>query len=532
MADKDFLSQFSSENKKPESFKEEERVKIEKPKKNINPVMIIIPTVLILIISAVLVYAFLFPHIKVENFEGQAQGNATAWMKQNEIESTGIVFKEEYNFDVPKGSIVSQTPNSGKVKKNAKITFVVSKGADPDELIVLPDLKNMAKSEIEQWISDNKLSNTKINTAYSDTVAKDQVIKVELNVDEDKFTRGTSLKINISKGEAPAGVVKVENFKNQTYSSVETWAKNKKITLKKAEAYSDDIAKGLIMSQSIAADKEVKEGETLTVTISLGKGVTVPNFLNMSENDYKTWKENNTGEDAIDVKEKVYYSDSDKYIIKQSVTAGTTIAQSETVNVTINKGDGFYFEEALSALGYSYAAGSTSYDKLDDWSYKTKELGLSVQVHVYTGEYVESELPKGTIIEIAYAKDEDGNKYSMNEKLPLNAKIFCKVSSGNVTAKNPLTINASEAPSLYSKTYDEWKTWCNGKNADIQIKIFESDGTTASTSVDNGATLYLVSIDYEDEYKQIVSVGASTITSITSDFTLKNEKGATIVLKK
>ena len=106
MADKDFLSQFSSENKKPESFKEEERIKIEKPKKNINPMMIIIPTVIVLIISVVLVYVFLFPHIKVENFEGQVQSDATAWLKQNEIESTGIVFKEEYSFDVAKGSII------------------------------------------------------------------------------------------------------------------------------------------------------------------------------------------------------------------------------------------------------------------------------------------------------------------------------------------------------------------------------------------------------------------------------------------
>lgn len=530
MADKDFLSQFSSENKKPESFKEEERIKIEKPKKNINPMMIIIPTVIVLIISVVLVYVFLFPHIKVENFEGQVQSDATAWLKQNEIESTGIVFKEEYSFDVAKGSIISQTPNSGKVKKNAKITFVVSKGADPDELITLPDLKNMTKSEIEQWISDNKLSGTKINTTYSDTVAKDEVISIELNVDEGKFTRGTSLKINISKGEAPAGVVKIENFKNQTYSYVETWAKNKKITLKKAEAYSDDVAKGLIISQSLAADKEVKEGETLTVTVSLGKGVTVPNFMSMTENDYKTWKEANELSKELNVIEKYYYSDSDKFVIKQSESAGSVIAENESVVITINKGDGFYFEDALSALGYSYAAGSTSYDKLDDWSYKTKELGLSVQVHVYTGEYIESELPKGTIIEIAYAKDSDGNKYSMKEKLPLDAKIFCKVSSGKAAPENELKITVSEASTLTSMTYENWKIWCNGKNADIQIKILESDGATPSTSVDNATTLNLVSINYKDEYEQTVSVNVTTITTITDDLTLPNN--ATIVLKK
>ena len=291
MADnKDFLSQFSDSGKKPDSFKEEERIPVSKPKKEINPMMIIVPSVVAVIVVVALVYIFVFPHIKVESFVGKSQNDAAAWIKQNEIESAGIVFKEEYSFDVAKGNVVSQTPESGKVKKNAKMTFVISKGADPDELVSLPDIKNMTKSEIESWISENKLSATKINTTYSDTVAKDEVISVDLSVDTDKFTRGTSLKINISKGPAPAGTVKVENLKNQTYSYAENWAKSKKITLKKVEAYDDEVIKGYIISQSIAADKEMKEGETLTVTVSLGKGFEVPNFLKMSESDLETWE--------------------------------------------------------------------------------------------------------------------------------------------------------------------------------------------------------------------------------------------------
>ena len=358
-------------------------------------------------------------------------------------------------------------------------------------------------------------------------MAKDEVISIELNVDEGKFTRGTSLKINISKGEAPAGVVKIENFKNQTYSYVETWAKNKKITLKKAEAYSDDVAKGLIISQSLAADKEVKEGETLTVTVSLGKGVTVPNFMSMTENDYKTWKEANELSKELNVIEKYYYSDSDKFVIKQSESAGSVIAENESVVITINKGDGFYFEDALSALGYSYAAGSTSYEKLDDWSYKTKELGLSVQVHVYTGEYVESDLPKGTIIEIVYAKDSDGNKYSMKEKLPLDAKIFCTVSSGKEAqvVKNDVTLSAEDITALTTgtvKKYSEWKEWVSSKQADLKIK---KDSTV--TTISEETSLKLKAYEYKDEYGIEVSVPVTQIS--TTNNTIPN--GATLVFE-
>ena len=497
MADnKDFLSQFSDSGKKPDSFKEEERIPVSKPKKEINPMMIIVPSVVAVIVVVALVYIFVFPHIKVESFVGKSQNDAAAWIKQNEIESAGIVFKEEYSFDVAKGNVVSQTPESGKVKKDAKMTFVISKGADPDELVSLPDIKNMTKSEIESWISENKLSATKINTTYSDTVAKDEVISVDLSVDTDKFTRGTSLKINISKGPAPAGTVKVENFKGQAYSIVENWAKTKKITLKKVEAYDDDMASGLIISQSIAADKEMKEGETLTVTVSKGKGVTVPNFLKMSETEYNTWKDTNTGENAIQVKEKVYYSDSASYVLKQSVTAGTTIAQSEVVIVTINKGDGFYLNEALTALGYDYVEGSTSYDRLDDWSYKAKEIGLNAQVHVYTGNYVASDKPKGTILKIEYAKDEDGNKYSINEKLPLDARIFCSVSSGELD-KDEYSVKNDDIATLTSTSisYDSIKAWIDARSAHAFGIKEEHDQTIKSD------TNYTVKgFEYKDSY--------------------------------
>lgn len=497
MADnKDFLSQFSDSGKKPDSFKEEERIPVSKPKKEINPMMIIVPSVVAVIVVVALVYIFVFPHIKVESFVGKSQNDAAAWIKQNEIESAGIVFKEEYSFDVAKGNVVSQTPESGKVKKDAKMTFVISKGADPDELVSLPDIKNMTKSEIESWISENKLSATKINTTYSDTVAKDEVISVDLSVDTDKFTRGTSLKINISKGPAPAGTIKVENFKGQAYSIVENWAKTKKITLKKVEAYDDDMASGLIISQSIAADKEMKEGETLTVTVSKGKGVTVPNFLKMSETEYNTWKDTNTGENAIQVKEKVYYSDSASYVLKQSVTAGTTIAQTEVVIVTINKGDGFYLNEALTALGYDYVEGSTSYDRLDDWSYKAKEIGLNAQVHMYTGNYVASDKPKGTILKIEYAKDEDGNKYSINEKLPLDARIFCSVSSGELD-KDEYSVKNDDIATLTSPSisYDSIKAWIDARSAHAFGIKEEHDQTIKSD------TNYTVKgFEYKDSY--------------------------------
>ena len=216
----------------------------------------------------------------------------------------------------------------------------------------------------------------------------------------------------------------------------------------------------------------------------------------MSETEYNTWKDTNTGENAIQVKEKVYYSDSASYVLKQSVTAGTTIAQSEVVIVTINKGDGFYLNEALTALGYDYVEGSTSYDRLDDWSYKAKEIGLNAQVHVYTGNYVASDKPKGTILKIEYAKDEDGNKYSINEKLPLDARIFCSVSSGELD-KDEYSVKNDDIATLTSKSirYDSIKAWIDARSAHAFGIKEEHDQTIKSD------TYYTVKgFEYKDSY--------------------------------
>ena len=102
MADnKDFLSQFSEKDKpkKPDSFKEEVRIPVSKPKKEVKPVFFIIPVIILLVVGAVLFYVFGLPHIPVEDFIGKTQSDVAKWATQNEIDKTGIIFNEEYSLD-------------------------------------------------------------------------------------------------------------------------------------------------------------------------------------------------------------------------------------------------------------------------------------------------------------------------------------------------------------------------------------------------------------------------------------------------
>ena len=416
---KDFLSQFSTNNK-PDSFKEEERIKVEKPNKNINPKVIIIAVISLIVIVAIIFLLFFMPKIKVEDFTGAKKEDAIAWIRQQGIESSGILFKEEYSFDTESGIILSQEPATGKVTNKAKMTFIVSKGPDPDESIKVPDLSSMDRESITSWINTNKLLSTKINTTYSEEVEKDGFIKADYSgCDEDTFTRGCTLKISISKGAKPQDEITMANFVKKTFAEFEAWATPKKIKLNKTEAYSDTVDAGLIISQSVKENEKVVAGDTVNVVVSKGKGIRIPNFSTMEKSDIEDWIEEN----KVYVKEKQMYSDSDNYVISQSLQTGAYIGSDRKLEITTNLGSYFYLDE----VGIT---GFTSYDKVKDYSYELQEKGIYIDTHK---NYVDSDLPKHTIIGINKIFS-GNNTYSTAQRLPLVVEITFDISKGETSS--------------------------------------------------------------------------------------------------
>ena len=225
MSDKDFLSQFSGDNKKPDSFKEEERIPVVKEKKPFKPVYVIAPLAILAIILGVCYFLFWSPKIVMKNFVGLNKSEISSFVRQQGIDPTGIVFKEEYNFDYDRDIVIYQSIEPDKkIKNNAKIDFTISMGADPDELIRFPDIMNMTQEELNQWAKENKLQKTKITTSFNETVPAGEVISYDVKSDESAFTRGTTLNISVSKGPTPAGTVQIQDFVKKQYYEAESWA--------------------------------------------------------------------------------------------------------------------------------------------------------------------------------------------------------------------------------------------------------------------------------------------------------------------
>lgn len=452
MTNKDFLSQFSGDGKKPDSFKEEERVKVNKEKKPVNVKLLVIILAIVLAIVGLVLFLVLRPTIEVKDFVGSNVSEVKAWIKQNDIETQGVIFREEYSFDYDEDYVISQSIDPDKkIRKNAKMDFVVSKGADPDELISVPDIENMYKDELQDWIKENKLTKTKLMSVYSEDKEEGEVVSYEFkNCDADTFTRSSILNINVSKGPQPAGTVIVEDFVKQDYSIAEAWAKKNKVELIKTEKYDDKIAKDLVISQSIEAKKEMKQGESITIVVSLGKGVKVPDFSTMSNDDVNDWAKEN----AAYCKVKNKYADTDDYVIEQSMKAGQYIGENSKLELTLNLGSNFYLDE----IGFTII--NNSYDKFKDFALELEEKGLYIDTHK---NYVDSDKPLGTILSINKIYDENGRVYSEVQRLPLEVNVTCNISNGKLSDQILLEESYIDSGTEYSweealsKPYDETK---------------------------------------------------------------------------
>ena len=477
---KDYLSQLAAEieGKKPESFKEEKLEKVERPKVQLSP-KLLAAAATVLVLALVLVwFFFLRAKIEMPDFVGSTQADVTAWVRQQGIATSGIVMKEEYNFDAEKGVILDQSVDAGKkVKEDVKLTFTVSKGADPDELVDFPeDVLSMTRSDVNDWADENKLEKVKISTEYSSTVEEGYVISFDLKgVDREEFTRSTSVTFTISKGPQPKGTVSVQDFEGKSQYEVESWCKSNGLVLEVYESYSDDKAAGTVLSQSVASGKTIKEGETFVITVSKGKAVTLPDFTLMSESDFVEWVSENPGL----VKTKERYSDSYDYVISQSMKAGTKLGSTdEKVEVILNLG--------LPTLPSGLGVGA-SYQSLVDWCNNERFKGADM----YAGQWSSEEstysytYPAGTVISMQCSSHSTGTVTACDGRLPLDARFDVVVSKGLVVELKELSTETAALADLLTglgfrytiETSSETAGLYDKANPDVQLtsgdKIYE-----------------------------------------------------------
>lgn len=303
---------------------EETELDPEYKKKRRNKIILITTACAVAFVSIGFIY-FNSSRINMPDFVNVTKQEVVSWANKNKMQ---VIYEEQFSLDIEADLIIEQSvePNT-KVKKGSDLKMMVSTGADPDELVAIPEFKTMKASEIESWVADNKMRYIQVEYVFSEDVEKDTFISFEItdkDVSKDKFMRKNKGVITISKGEETYEKdITVINFKGKTKEEVETWMKDKEFVSKFVfeEAYDDKIMEGTVISQDAEVGSKIAKNDVITFTISKGKAILAPSYYGTELSTFDTIQ---SSAPAIS---KEWYTMELGYgaFMSQSIAAGTVL---------------------------------------------------------------------------------------------------------------------------------------------------------------------------------------------------------------
>jgi len=265
--------------------------------------------------------------------------------------------KKEASDTVPMGSVISQDPKGlTNAEPNSKVNLVVSSGKANSKEVTMPDLRGKSQADAEKALADVKLIGVAANPEETSDVQPGLVFKQSV-APGTKVKEGT--KVTFTVAMAP-GEVAVPNVTGMTSDDAKKAIADAKLGFDSTTAYNDGVAEGLIASQSIAAGTKVKQGTTVTVTVSLGKKpqdkVTVPDVMTYSWGD----AENALRSAGLAAR---YTGDPAGVVVAQDVAAGSQVDPNTLVTVTLSAP--VKYVEVPNIIGMSVSAAESATDAVN-----------------------------------------------------------------------------------------------------------------------------------------------------------------------
>lgn len=204
--------------------------------------------------------------------QGQSQPvpdltNMTEDQARNSLVNNGFSLGEshqEYSDQVESGRVIRTDPSSGrKVKADQPIDLYISQGKEPIEI------PNYQGQTLEQAKKDAEKKGFSVSSeeVYSEEVEKGKVISQNPAPGSSVVASETNLHLVVSLGKEP---LTMANLQGLNQAGVQQYAQSVGLNVSFNEANSDSVAKGLVVSQSIAPGTNFNRGANLTVTLSLG----------------------------------------------------------------------------------------------------------------------------------------------------------------------------------------------------------------------------------------------------------------------
>jgi len=234
------------------------------------------------------------------------------------------------NSDEPKGTVLDCFPPEGtEIKPNKEVRVRVSKGL---EIFTVPYVKGLDKISAKDIIELNGLVLSSVTEEFSDSIASGIVISQDPTA-ESPVQKGDKVNLVISKG-AEVKLTVVPDLFGLSLNEAQRVLQNSNLKLGNTkEIVTDDKSQdGKIFNQTIAANTEVKQGNSVGISYykykePVKEQYDVPNFIG------KTVKEAKELAATSDITINAPGSDED-IIDTQDKAAGTKANVGDTITLT------------------------------------------------------------------------------------------------------------------------------------------------------------------------------------------------------
>lgn len=218
--------------------------------------------------------------------------------------------------------------------------FALSGNSNKPTQVNIPDVTNIAEKEAESRLKAAGLQVGRIIRRQSDDVKKGYVIATKPTAGN-SVNKGNSVNLIVSSG---SSMVKVPDVVGDRYDEAAEKLENMGFDVIREDQYSNKVPPNDIISQSIAADVEVKPTQTsITLVVSKGKSarpknntVTLKDLRNYSLKSAQDYaKENNL---TLQINQE-YSDDVEKgLVISMDPGPNTKVDKGSTVTIKVSKG--------------------------------------------------------------------------------------------------------------------------------------------------------------------------------------------------
>ena len=274
--------------------------------------------------------------VEVPNVVGMTEDDA-----KETLNDEGLGFKvvsREESKEYEKGRVSEQKTEAGEeVAKNTTIEVVVSSGLVGDSITV-PDVSGMTEDEAQSALENAGFRNISSEFTYHDSVPSGQVIGTTPEA-KAEATEDTEIVMQVSKG---AERKTVPNVVGQKDADVQNAIKSAGLSVGTVTyEYSDSVAQGIVISQSVDGGKKVSAGTTVDLVISNGPEpaakVNVPPVTGTSESNARQLIQN-AGLSVGTVTYQHSSSVAAGYVISCSPGVGSSVDEGTSVSLVVSTG--------------------------------------------------------------------------------------------------------------------------------------------------------------------------------------------------